>query len=151
MVSKIMSIGLKGVEGYRVQVEVQTIDGIDAFLIVGLPDASVKESKERVTSALHSHGTKIIDQKTIVNLSPSEQKKNGPIFDLPMAIGILKSIGKIKARIPASTCFIGALSLDGSILPFDGLLAAALGAKDFPFYTCHLIRIFPKLKWKELK
>lgn len=133
-----MSIGLKGVEGYRVQVEVQTIDGIDAFLIVGLPDASVKESKERVTSALHSHGTKIIDQKTIVNLSPSEQKKNGPIFDLPMAIGILKSIGKIKTRIPASTCFIGALSLDGSILPFDGLLAAALGAKKLGFSLLYM-------------
>ncbi len=76
-----MSIGLKGVEGYRVQVEVQTLDGMEAFLIVGLPDASVKESKERVSTALHSYGHQLVDQKTVVNLSPSEQKKNGPIFD----------------------------------------------------------------------
>lgn len=133
MVSKIMSIGLKGVEGYRVQVEVQTVEGIDAFLIVGLPDASVKESKERVTVALHSLGHQINDVRTVVNLTPSEQKKNGPIFDLPMAIGILKSIGVITSNIPASSCFIGALSLDGSILPFDGLLAAALAAKKLGF------------------
>ena len=138
MVAKIMSIGLKGVEGYRVQVEVQTIDGMDAFLIVGLPDASVKESKERVTSALHSLGSKIVDQKTIVNLSPAEQKKNGPIFDLPMAIGILKSIGVVHAKIPASTCFIGALSLDGTILPFEGLLAAALAAKKLGFSLLYM-------------
>ncbi|MFB5282776.1 magnesium chelatase domain-containing protein [Peribacillus sp. Hz7] len=65
MVAKIMSIGLKGVEGYRVQVEVQTLDGVDAFLIVGLPDASVKESKERVTSALHSLGHQIVDKKRL--------------------------------------------------------------------------------------
>lgn len=94
--------------------------------------------KERVTAALHSLGTKITDRKLIVNLSPSEQKKNGPIFDLPMAIGILKSIGEIKVRIPASTCFIGALSLDGTILPFDGLLAAALGAKRLGFSRLYM-------------
>lgn len=138
MVAKIMSIGLKGVEGYRVQVEVQTLDGMDAFLIVGLPDTSVKESKERVTSALHSIGSKIVDQKTIVNLSPAEQKKNGPIFDLPMAIGILKSIGVVHAKIPMSICFIGALSLDGSILPFEGLLAATLAAKKLGFSLLYM-------------
>ena len=89
----------------------------------------MKELKERVTSALHSLGHQIVDQKTIVNLSPAEQKKNGPIFDLPVAIGILKSIGVVHVKIPASTCFIGALSLAGSILPFEGLVATVLGAK----------------------
>lgn len=133
-----MSIGLKGVEGYRVQVEVQTLDGMEAFIIVGLPDASVKESKERVSVALHSYGHQLVDQKTIVNLSPSEQKKNGPIFDLPMAIGILKSMDVIRVKIPTSTCFIGALSLDGTILPFEGLLAAALAAKKLGFSNIYL-------------
>ncbi|WP_328589225.1 magnesium chelatase domain-containing protein [Litchfieldia alkalitelluris] len=88
MVTKVMSIGIKGVEGYRVQVEVQTIDAIEVFVIVGLPDASVKESKERVTAALYTSGHPLVDHQVIVNLSPSEQKKNGPLFDLPMAIGI---------------------------------------------------------------
>jgi len=133
-----MSIGLKGVEGYHVQVEVQILDGIETFLIVGLPDASVKESKERVTSALYSFGQELIDQKIVVNLLPSEQKKNGPIFDLPIAIGILKSKGVIQSQISASTCFIGALSLDGTIHPFDGLLAAALAAKKLGFSLLYM-------------
>jgi len=133
MVTKIMSIGLNGVEGYRVQVEVQIVEGIEVFVIVGLPDASVKESKERVTAALHSLGEPIVDKKIVVNLSPAEQKKNGPLFDVAMAIAILKSIKAIKVEIPSTTCFIGALSLDGSILPFEGMLAAALASKKLGF------------------
>jgi len=83
-----------------------------------------------------------------VNLSPAEQKKNGPIFDLPMAIGILKSIGVVHVNIPASTCFIGALSLDGSILSFEGLLAAALGAKKLGFSLLYMPfdADFPEIK-----
>ncbi|WP_442596707.1 YifB family Mg chelatase-like AAA ATPase [Neobacillus sp. D3-1R] len=138
MVTKIMSIGLKGVEGYRVQVEVQALEGMETFVIVGLPDASVKESKERVASALYSLGYPLVDQKIIVNLSPAEQKKNGPLFDLPMAIGILKSQGFIKERILPNACFIGALSLDGSILPFEGMLAAALSAKRLGFAVLYM-------------
>jgi magnesium chelatase family protein len=138
MVTKIMSIGLKGVEGYRVQVEVQTLDGMEVFVIVGLPDASVKESKERVTGALYSLGHLLVDYKTVVNLSPAEQKKNGPLFDLPMAIGILKSLGIVKEKISPTTCFIGALSLDGSILPFEGMLAAALSAKKIGFSVIYM-------------
>jgi magnesium chelatase family protein len=138
MVTKIMSIGLKGVEGYRVQVEVQTQDGMDVFVIVGLPDASVKESKERVTGALYFMGHPLVDHKTIVNLSPAEQKKNGPLFDLPMAIGILKSLEVIKVKISPTTCFIGALSLDGSILPFEGMLSAALSAKKLGFNVIYM-------------
>ncbi len=98
----------------------------------------MNESKERVTVALHSLGHQINDVRTIVNLTPSEQKKNGPIFDLPMAIGILKSIGVITSNIPASSCFIGALSLDGSILPFDGLLAAVLTANKLGFKRVYM-------------
>jgi magnesium chelatase family protein len=148
MVTKIMSIGLKGVEGYRVQVEVQTIDGMEVFIIVGLPDASVKESKERVTAALYSLGHPLVDYKTVVNLSPSEQKKNGPLFDLPMAIGILKSLGVVKEKISPTTCFIGALSLDGSILPFEGMLAAALCAKKIGFAVIYMPynRDLPEIK-----
>lgn len=91
MSAKVISIGLKGLEGYVVQVEVKVLDGVESIVIVGLPDASVKESKERVATAVHSIGFPLIDRKVMINLSPTEQKKNGPLFDLPIAIGILKS------------------------------------------------------------
>ncbi|UCZ52930.1 YifB family Mg chelatase-like AAA ATPase [Bacillus shivajii] len=129
MSSKVNSIGLKGLEGYIVQVEVQVMDGMESVVIVGLPDASVKESKERVSAALHSMGYQLIDKKVIVNLSPSEVKKNGPLFDLAIALGILKSGDFIKRRLPTDCAFIGALSLDGSVVPVEGMLPAILAAK----------------------
>ena len=126
---KVTSIGLKGLEGYRVQVEVQVKEGIESIVIVGLPDASVKESKERVSAALHSMGFSLVDMKVTINLSPSEQKKNGPLFDLAIAIGVLKSGKFLKEKIPMDAGFIGALSLDGTILPVEGMIAAILAAK----------------------
>ncbi|GAA0469434.1 hypothetical protein GCM10008935_26580 [Alkalibacillus silvisoli] len=75
MSEKTLSIGLKGLEGYRVQVEVQVIDGLESIVVVGLPDASVKESKERVSAALHSMGFPLIDKKVVINLSPAVTKE----------------------------------------------------------------------------
>lgn len=86
MTVKIPSIGLKGLEGYRVQVQVQVVEGKESMVIVGLPDTSVKESKERVLSAMHSLDCDMTEQKVVVNLSPSEQKKNSPFFDLAQAL-----------------------------------------------------------------
>ncbi|MFA9560653.1 YifB family Mg chelatase-like AAA ATPase [Evansella sp. AB-rgal1] len=130
MSSKVTSIGLKGLEGYRVQVEAQVKDGMESFIFVGLPDASVKESKERVAATLHSMGFPIVDRKVVINLSPAEVKKNGPLFDLAIAIAVLKSGGFLKKQgIPFETGFIGALSLDGTVLPVEGMIAAILAAK----------------------
>ncbi|PGT89041.1 YifB family Mg chelatase-like AAA ATPase [Bacillus sp. AFS040349] len=129
MSSKVTSIGLKGLEGYRIQVEVQVKEGLETMIIVGLPDASVKESKERVAAALHSLGFSLVDMKVTINLSPAEQKKNGPLFDLAIAVGVLKSGNFLKESIPKDSGFIGALSLDGSVLPVEGMLAAILAAK----------------------
>ncbi|MDG5789319.1 YifB family Mg chelatase-like AAA ATPase [Evansella sp. AB-P1] len=126
---KVNSIGLKGLEGYTVQVEVQVKEGIESIVVVGLPDASVKESKERVSAALHSMGYSLVDRKVIINLSPAEQKKNGPLFDLAIALGILKSGDFIQEKIPNEAGFIGALSLDGTVLPVEGMIAAVLAAK----------------------
>lgn len=81
----ISSIGLKGMEGYRVQVEVQLLPGVEGVSIVGLPNASVKESKDRVMAALYANECEVPDKKIVINLSPAEQKKNSPIFDLAMA------------------------------------------------------------------
>jgi magnesium chelatase family protein len=129
MCAKVTSIGLKGMEGYRLNVEVKTFVGNDSIRIVGLPDAAVKESKERILAALRSLGYTVNGQKVIINLSPSEQKKSGPMFDLPMAIGVLVSLNELIAAIPENTGFIGALSLDGAIVPVEGMLPAVLAAK----------------------
>ncbi|WLR50670.1 YifB family Mg chelatase-like AAA ATPase [Bacillus tianshenii] len=129
MAVTVKSIGLKGLEGYTVHVEVQMIPGMEAMSIVGLPDTSVKESKERVLAALHSFGVELPDKKIIINLSPAEQKKNGPMFDLAMAIGILKSVNHFAEDLPAKTAFLGALSLDGTIRPVEGMLPAIMAAK----------------------
>jgi magnesium chelatase family protein len=110
---KVTGIGLKGMEGYRVNVEVKALGGVESIVIVGLPDASVKESKDRITAALHSMGISLADQKIIISLSPSEQKKNGPMFDLAMAICVMRSLGELKIKIAQDIGFIGALSLYG--------------------------------------
>jgi magnesium chelatase family protein len=129
MCAKVTSIGLKGMEGYRLNVEVKTFVGNDSIRIVGLPDAAVKESKERILAALRSLGYTVNGQKIIINLSPSEQKKSGPMFDLPMAIGVLVSLNELVISIPENNGFLGALSLDGAVVPVEGMLPAILAAK----------------------
>lgn len=129
MTVKVSSIGLKGLEGYRVQVEARISLGTESMIIVGLPDASVKESRERVIAALSHFGADVTDQKVVVNLSPSEQKKNGPLFDLAIGIAALKELDVIKCEIPSNTAFIGALSLDGTVVKADGMLPALISAK----------------------
>ncbi|MGD7053950.1 YifB family Mg chelatase-like AAA ATPase [Sutcliffiella horikoshii] len=129
MSTNVTIIGLKGLEGYRIRVEVHVKDGMESIAVVGLPDASVKESKERVSSALHYMGFPLVEKKIVVNLSPPEQKKNGPLFDMAIALGILKSGGFIKASIPVDIAFIGALSLDGTIHPVEGMIAVVLAAR----------------------
>ncbi|MGY0691332.1 YifB family Mg chelatase-like AAA ATPase [Virgibacillus sp. FSP13] len=134
MTVKVSSIGLKGLEGYTVQVEVQISQGTESMVIVGLPDASVKESKERVLSAIKTLDCDVTDQKIVVNLSPSEQKKNGPLFDLAMAIGVLKERKHMKEEIPLDTAFFGALSLDGTtVVKVEGMLPALIAAKELGF------------------
>jgi magnesium chelatase family protein len=127
--AKVNSIGLKGLEGYLVQVQVQVMEGVESFIIVGLPDASVKESRERVSAALHVMGYSLVDKKVVVNLAPAEQRKNGPLFDLAIALAVLKSGEFIEEKLPVDVAFIGTVSLDGSILPVQGMLPAVLAAK----------------------
>lgn len=129
MWAQVTSIGLKGMEGYRLNVEVSTRVGADSFKIVGLPDAAVKEAKERIIAALSSLGYIVSGQKIIINLSPPDQKKMGSLFDLSMAIGMLLSLHELEARVPEDTGFIGALSLDGAIQSVEGILPAVLAAK----------------------
>ncbi|MFB5195235.1 YifB family Mg chelatase-like AAA ATPase [Neobacillus sp. KR4-4] len=126
MWAKVTSIALKG---YRVNVEVGSYVGNDSFKIVGLPDAAVKESKERIIAALRTLGYHLSGQKITINLSPADQKKYGSMFDLPMAIAVLQSLHELDIIVAEDTGFLGALSLDGSIQPVEGMLPAILAAK----------------------
>ena len=129
MATIVSSIGLNGMEGYQVQVEVQLLPGIEGMSIVGLPNVSVMESKDRVMGALYAYDCEVPDKKIIINLSPAEEKKNSPIFDLAMAIGIMREAGDIKDPVPSDAAFLGVLSLDGSIKPVNGMLPAIIAAK----------------------
>ncbi|WP_433745179.1 YifB family Mg chelatase-like AAA ATPase [Falsibacillus pallidus] len=138
MSANVASIALKGMEGYKIQVEVRVMEGKESIVIVGLPDASVKESKDRITAALHSMNVDLTNKRVIINLSPSEEKKNGPLFDLPMALGILINTGELKRRLPLNTAFLGALSLDGTIKPCEGMLPSVLSARKLGIKTIYL-------------
>lgn len=129
MATVVTSIGLKGLAGYRVFVEVQLIPGMGGTSIIGLPDASVKEAKDRVLTALYANKCLVHNKKLVINLPPAEQRKNSPVFDLAMAIGIMKEAGEIQSSIPDDTAFLGLLSLDGTIKSVDGMLPAIIAAK----------------------
>jgi magnesium chelatase family protein len=120
-----------GVEAQLVEVEVDLRrTGQEAFtLIVGLPDAAVKESKERLESALRNAGYDFPRQRVLVNLAPADIKKQGPVFDVAMAIAVLIASQQIAAPSNNDVAFLGELALDGSIRPVRGALAAALAAR----------------------
>ncbi|WJQ00204.1 magnesium chelatase domain-containing protein [Geobacillus stearothermophilus] len=120
------------------QVEVQEVPGIAAMVIVGLPDASVKEAKERVLASLYAFGCDVFDKRLVVHLSPPERKKHSPMFDLAMAIGILKAMGRLTAPVSSDAAFLGSLSLDGTIQPVDGMLPAIFAAKKLGFQKVYL-------------
>ncbi len=122
MLSKIISCSLKGIDGYIVDVEVDLSQGLPSFDIVGLPDSAVKESKERVRTAIKNSGFEFPVKRITVNLAPADIKKEGPSFDLPIAMAILMCTGAISAKDTDKYMFTGELSLDGSIRHVNGVL-----------------------------
>ena len=133
IMSRTLSFGVNGVNGFPVQVEVFAIDGIPAMEIIGLPDASVKESKDRVSAAIRNSGKNTVPRRITVNLAPADMRKEGPSFDLPIAVGVMISMGQI---IPDSSldlgsiAFFGELSLDGYVQPVNGALPMVISAKE---------------------
>ena len=127
MFSKINSIGLSGINGYNVSVEVDTGSGLPAFDVVGLPDTAVKESRERVRAALKNCGLKFPTKRITVNLAPANIKKAGPIYDLPICIGLLTSSEQLKADV-SDYAFIGEIALSGELRAVDGALPMAIAA-----------------------
>jgi magnesium chelatase family protein len=122
MLAKVFTSAVIGLEGVLVEVEVDITNGVGAFTLVGLPDAAVQEAKERVRTAVKNSGTHFPNSKRVmVNLAPADLKKEGPAYDLPLAVGILAADGIIEADV-SNILFLGELSLDGSLRHTDGVL-----------------------------
>lgn len=129
MLATVKSYGLSGLEGYPVAVEVDSSPGLPRWEVVGLPDAAVKESKERVRAALKNSGFEYPQGRIIVNLAPADLKKEGPIYDLAIAIGTLAASGQLKLGEFSDAAFMGELSLDGKIRSVSGILPMAIDAR----------------------
>ena len=127
MLSHIRSLGFQGVGGYAVDVECYVTNGMPGFEIVGLPDAAVKEARERVRAAIRNNGMKFPVSRLTVNLAPADQRKAGTLYDLPVLLGILSATGEIR-RPPETAAFLGELSLAGEMRPVPGVLPMALAA-----------------------
>lgn len=130
MFSIINSSNLIGIQGFKVLVEVDITRGIPSFNIVGLPSTEIKESRERVKSAIGNSGYNFPNSRIVVNLSPADMKKEGSFFDLPISIGILRGIIKKSDDYLSESIFIGELSLDGNIRRVKGILPILISAKD---------------------
>jgi len=129
MITTIKSGGTLGVNGIQIDVEISLSKGLPQFLIVGLPDTAIKESKERIRSSIEATGYKFPLKKILVNLAPANIPKQGTIYDLPTAIGILYQSGIIN-DIEENTAFLGELSLDGKLRKVNGVLPIALSLKE---------------------
>ena len=129
MLSIVKSLALHGLQGYLVNIQVDISAGMPSFEIVGLPDTSIREAKERVKTAIKNSTLEFLSRKIVVNLAPASTKKEGSIFDLPIAVGILMANGFIYNADLTDTILIGELSLDGSICPIKGILPICIEAK----------------------
>ena len=129
MICRVETLAVNGISGYLVSVESFLSNGLPGFEVVGLPDAAVKEARERVRAAAKSSGYKFPVSRITVNLAPASLKKAGSHFDLPILLSILAAAGEMKAPEEGSA-FLGEVSLDGMIRPVAGVLPMALAARE---------------------
>jgi magnesium chelatase family protein len=130
VIARVPTATVYGVDGIKIDVEVDIAYGLPAFNMVGLPEASVKESKERVRSAIKNAGFEFPGDRITVNLAPADVRKEGSSFDLPIAIGILAAMKAIRTEALAGHLMAGELSLDGGIKPVRGILPMAMLARE---------------------
>ncbi|MDO9493674.1 magnesium chelatase domain-containing protein [Acetobacterium sp.] len=130
MLSQVKSSGLLGVNGVIVTVEIDISRGLPSYSLVGLPDAGIKESKDRVFSAVKNNGFKYPMDRITINLAPADLKKEGPAFDLAIALGILSASDQLTWDHPENYLIIGELSLSGEIRSVNGVLPMVLAAKE---------------------
>ena len=129
MLSIVNSMALHGLDGYLISVEVDVSGGLPSWDVVGLPDVSIKESKERVRTGIKNSGIELQSRKIVVNLSPADIKKEGSNFDLAIAVGVLIDQGIIKCKNINEYVFIGEMSLNGKINKVNGILPMCIEAK----------------------
>ena len=144
MIAKVQSYALSGLEGVPVTVEADVSRGLPSYDLVGLPDAAVKESRERVKSAVKNSALEFPSHKITVNLAPAYVKKEGSSFDLPVAVSILLAYGGLTAKVD-NIIFLGELALNGDLRPVTGVLPTIISARDKGFTTF----IVPKGNEKE--
>ncbi len=129
MLARILSAAVLGIDAYTVEVEADIAQMLPAFTTVGLPDGAVRESKERVMSAIKNSDFIFPNKKITINLAPADVRKEGSAFDLPIAIGILSATGQILREDVSDIVVVGELSLDGSLRPISGVLPMAMQVK----------------------
>src|SRR6266481_2427366 len=129
MLAKVCSAALNGIEAYPVEVEVNAGFGDTIIVIVGLPDAAVKESRDRVMTALLNSGFKFTFGRTTINLAPADVKKEGPSFDLPIAVGMVAASEQLETDQLENFIMVGELALTGAVRPVKGVLSIALRAR----------------------
>ncbi len=129
MVANVHSCGIVGIQGQPVLCQCDLSGGLPRFDVVGLPDSSVKESRDRVRAAIKNCGFEFPQRRITVNLAPGELKKEGPVYDLPILIGVLCASRQLP-QPPQDACFIGELTLEGKLQPANGVLPMALAAKE---------------------
>jgi magnesium chelatase family protein len=129
MLAKVLSGALLGIDAYPVVVEVDIAQGLPQFATVGLPEGAVKESKDRVKSAIKNSGYEFPTRRITINLAPADIRKEGAAFDLPMAVGLLSATGLLPRDRIASYLLMGELSLDGGIKPVRGVLPVSAAAR----------------------
>ena len=135
----INSLGCFGIDAYGVKVEADSDDSLPGFEVVGLPDASVKESRDRVRAAIHNCGLEFPVSRITVNLAPADIRKEGPMYDLPIFMAVLLVSRQID-RVPEGSSFIGELSLSGEVRPVKGVLAMAIQARDLGYQSLFIPR-----------
>src|SRR5579859_6127339 len=128
MVARIHTVAFQGIEVLPIEVQVQMAPGLPSFVVVGLPDKAVAESRERVRAALTAMGLALPPKRITVNLAPADLAKEGSHFDLPIALGLLAAMEVLPGEEIEGYVALGELSLDGSLLPVAGVLPAAMGA-----------------------
>src|SRR3954470_17635189 len=130
MLANMATFAIEGVDSREITVEVDVRRGLPGFTLVGLPDAAVREARERVRAAMLNSGFEFPQQRLTANLAPADLRKAGPSFDLALAVALLAASGQVPAEALAGCAVVGELSLSGGLRPVRGALAMALGARD---------------------
>lgn len=147
MLSKVTSFGLTGIDGFSVQIETDMVGGVPNFDMVGLGDTAVKESKERVKSAIRNSGLEFPVKHYTINLAPADIKKEGPMYDLGIAVGILSASEQIKNKKYKNFVYIGELSLDGTVQKVKGVLPILISARNMGYKNI----VIPKANEEEAR